>query len=126
MKNYFLTVEASGIIHIKTMDGLPRLKSLQDAVGGWLEAVPYFETLDPNDFHGSPELRSRLEDDGAVGPIRCFAYCNEEGKLHNLPVNMAATALWRQAQKRAGTFLGDVLVGDVVILFGNPEWVAEL
>lgn len=67
------------------------LTAMQEAVGGYIELVPYFET-----FEGEP----------------CEAYCNEEGKLHGLPVNGPATAYWRGQVKR----LADVLVGNVIII----------
>lgn len=45
-------------------------------------------------------------------------YCNEEGKLQNLPVNTIATKL-------SGLFPYDLVVGDVVVgdykLFRDPE-----
>ena len=46
--------------------GKPSLKDLQDAVGGWIEAVP----------HRHPDFS---------------AFCNEEGKINGLPLNSVAT-----------------------------------
>jgi hypothetical protein len=53
-----------------------KLKELQQIVGGYIEKVPGSEPI---------------------------AYCNEEGRLHNLPVNALASAFFFQ-----------VLVGDVL------------
>ena len=65
----------------------PTLTQLQTAVGGYIELVPHFV----------PE-----------------AYCNEEGKLHQLPVNVTATALWWEAMGIA--ICDDFLVGSVVLV----------
>lgn len=58
-----------------------RLETLQQAVGGWIEHVILADGRD--------------------------AFCDEEGKLKGLPVNLVATALW------ADPF--DVLCGPVVV-----------
>ncbi len=84
---------------------------LQDAVGGWLEVVPYFDTLSI---------------DGDRKP--CRAFCNEEGKLRRLDLNVTATQLWRDAltfQGLAGA-VDDVLVGPVVIVFGDEQFMRQL
>lgn len=62
------------------------LQWLQDMVGGYIEAVD----VDP---------------DGTV------MYCNEEGKLINLPVNVIATELFRASH---GFY--DVIMGNVVLI----------
>lgn len=43
-------------------------------------------------------------------------WTNEEGKLHNLPVNRAGTLLW---EKVYGTT--DIIVGPIVLTGGNTE-----
>lgn len=83
---------------------------LREAVGGDLEIVPGF-----NRFRGLP----------------CWALCDEHGKLEGLPVNMIATELWDQAvdgQLYDGSrrkYL-DYLVGPVVVIIGDEEFMAEL
>jgi hypothetical protein len=59
---------------------------MQQQVGGYIEAIS-------------------LLDDGTV------MYCNEEGKIHNLPVNVIATELYRAAH---GPY--DIIMGDVILL----------
>lgn len=54
---------------------------------------------------------------------KCFVLCNEHGKHMNLPVNLEANRLW---QLSAGEPLNDILVGPVVILFGDAEFMATL
>src|SRR5262245_35255356 len=95
----------------------PELEALQHAVGGWLEAVPHFD---------------RIEIDG--GEQRCVALCNEEGKLNHLDHNSRATVLWHQALRFAGLpglilpngGLADYLVGNVIVLFGDREFMDAL
>jgi Domain of unknown function (DUF3846) len=61
----------------------------------------------------------RLLNDGYLEGIRgdgWFAYCDEEGKLKGLPVNMPATAI----AHRHGWPVGDLLCGPVVFL-GEPD-----
>lgn len=67
------------------------LRSLQKLVGGYLEAVHL-------DWEGT------------------HVYVNEEGRLRQMPVNLAATALAQQSGKLP---LDTVLVGPVVVLGGH-------
>lgn len=80
----------------------PSLNTLQQAVGGYIEAISYF-----NLFEGQ----------------RCAAFCNENGKLEGLPPNQAATAAWHYATPLA---ISDELVGDIVIVAGDNELLAAL
>lgn len=93
----------------------PSLGTLQKVVGGYIEAVPYWNTY--------------LDTD-AVEAVPCFAFCNEHGKLEQMPHNHAATALWQQAIERTygkpGTPGGDTLVGTVAILTGDDEFMRAL
>lgn len=77
------------------------LEEMQKAVGGHIEEVPSFEK-----FHDRP----------------CIAFCNEEGKLDGLPVNIAATKAWRD---QSGPH-DDFLAGDVCIVSGDAEFMSEL
>lgn len=91
----------------------PGLDFLQAAVGGYIEVVPHFDNI----RHGEVVER-------------CVAFCNEHGKLNRLPVNRAATEAWERAVPTGlrgplGYWL-DFLVGDVVVLFGDREFMAEL
>ena len=66
---------------------------LRQKVGGWLEGIKPWR---------------RLAGDW-------FAYCDEEGKLKNYPLNHGATTLAREA----GWLPGDVLCGTVVFVGVN-------
>ena len=73
------TMETS-IVDIPREGALPML---QEAVGGWIEAV----SLRDFDF-----------------------YCNEEGKLTGLPVNEVATALWEEVYGPTDVIMGDIII----------------
>lgn len=80
---------------------------MQEAVDGWIELIPYFET-----YKGKP----------------CMAFCNEKGKLHGLPYNEPANLAWRVAFHKARGQLPqpEYLVGPVVILTGDKEFLSAL
>jgi hypothetical protein len=88
----------------------PPLEDLQKAVGGYIELVPFWNTI------------------GTVGGarMRCIVFCNEDGKREPLPFNREATALWVEAIKAdfhtGHAPMGDYLVGPVAILTGDEEF----
>lgn len=86
---------------VRPLTATPELEELQKLVGGYLEAVPMWKR-----FRGKP----------------CAAFCDEEGKLKEYPVNVAASAEW----KRVAPLVGDVLVGTVVVLTGDSEFMDSL
>ena len=93
------------------------LRELKDGIGGgYLEVVPQFTTIP---FGGTV--------------LNCVAFCDEHGKLNQLPVNDLATHMWGQALWRRGVELfnkhgepNDWLVGQIVVIFGDREFMAEL
>jgi hypothetical protein len=92
------------------------LGELQAAVGGYIETVPYF-----------------IDIEHAGGLRKCVVFCNEEGKLHGLPENPGATALWDASLKRQGLDRFDAarnrldhLVGDIAIATGDAEFMRAL
>lgn len=89
----------------------PETDLLQSIVRGWLELIPGFDTI--------------LWDHKV---IRCVAFCNEEGKLKNLPFNGSATMMWHIALQRARglQLFTDHLVGDIAVVFGNDEFMKKL
>jgi hypothetical protein len=88
----------------KELAAAPRLEELSAGIGGgYIETVPYFTK-----YKGRP----------------CVAFCDEEGKLHGLPVNQRATALWYALEPR---FIGrDILVGPIVIVSGDRALLDSL
>jgi hypothetical protein len=78
----------------KELTAAPRLEELQSGVGGYIEIVPGFSR-----FLGKP----------------CVAFCDEDGKRKQMPVNSLATELWyEQVGDRY-----DWLVGPIVIVTGD-------
>lgn len=75
----------------------PKYEEMKAVIdGGYLETVPYFDTL--------------LDKP-------CVAFCDEEGKLKGLRLNFRATRYLQAAMATfGGAKLGDVLVGPVVIV----------
>jgi hypothetical protein len=91
----------------------PELQLLQAAVGdGYIEHVPYFETIN---WEGEDHI--------------CVALCNEDGKRLQLAMNHTATDLWDrslQRNRKVASASPDYLVGSVVVLFGDPEFMEAL
>jgi hypothetical protein len=104
----------TNVVEVNPLTSDPPLKLLQEAVGGLIEAVPDFHTI---------ELRGTI--------LPCVAYCNEEGKLNGLPFNLAATQAWHYAllRKGAGGLLDkdgtpiDVLCGPVILIAGDDAFL---
>lgn len=102
-KGTAIVIKTDGETERHEFDAAPSLEWLQAAVGGYIEKVPMF----------------LVYMDGAV-PHNCVAYCNEEGKIQNLPFNPLASRMWA-----AGAGI-DVLVGDIVILFGDAAFMRNV
>lgn len=99
---------------IRELSAPPSLELLQGAVGGYIEAVPHWD-------------RVNFED----AMHRCVAFCNEDGKGMGLPLNIPATQLWHAALPPPGLIgrdgqMADVLVGAVIVVFGDAEFMEEL
>lgn len=105
MHGTMITITPEAEYTTREFDRPPSIQVLHEAVGGYIEAVPYFDT-----WKGK----------------RCVAFCNEQGKLYNLPFNPTATMLWKSLLKQQRLDLNDSLVGNVIILTGDDEWMAEL
>jgi Domain of unknown function (DUF3846) len=80
-----------------------KLETLQAGVEGYIEVIPYF-----NRFYER----------------NCIAFCNEEGKLHNLSANRLAHTLWERAVGR--NIYEDHLVGNIVIIVGPSSYLRTL
>ena len=104
MKGTMTIISPNGTQH-KTEHTKPvALDVLQQSVGGYIEIVPHFTK-----YNNKP----------------CVAFCNEEGKLEQLPYNHVATTAWMVAADARGIG-GDELVGPVVILQGDDEFMEAL
>lgn len=101
---------------VRELDRAPELAELKAALdGGWIESVPYFTEI---------EYRGKWR--------KCWAICDEEGKLKKLDINPRATLLWEKTLTRHGMSLRlnddaiDVLCGPVCVLFGDEEFMQSL
>ena len=86
-------------------------QALHDAVGGFIELVPYFEEYETPD-----------------GAVFCIAFCNENGKQERLQYNDRANRMWTRIMvtKYGRAPYPDYLVGNVVILFGDEKFMESL
>lgn len=103
MKGKYTIIHTNDVISEAELTEPPTLEMLQSAVGGSIETVPMFVLY--KDEH-------------------CVCFCNEEGKIHGLPLNISATELWNK--QRHPHPIDDVLVGDVVIIRGDNEMMRAL
>lgn len=104
-----------GTLTILKVDGSTETKELtsaignldiyQAAVGGLIQIVPGI---------------TQYEDKPAV------VFCNDEGKLHGLAYNEAATVLWARAYDMPVEALSDFIVGDIAIVTGDADFMAAL
>ena len=100
MKGFALVIPTDGSPPEKRvfdrLDEHEFLAWLKQCVGGYIEAIPGVDT--------------------ALG-FPAVAFANEDGLRLNLPPNLLATSMLKQRQ---------VLVGTVVILFGDDEFMDAL
>lgn len=115
-KQAMIIIPPRGQIPLFSLDKAPPLDKLQKAVGGYIEAVPYFNHLE---YYGNW--------------YDCIAFCNEEGKNQNLEINPLATMSWFLSMNRQFPNqikkvkdLNDVLVGSVCIIVGPKKFLDNL
>jgi len=111
MHGTLLQIPAAGSISQKVLDRPPDVGELQAAVGGFLEIVPWFDSI------------------GYGGVVmHCVVFCDEDGKHKELPPNERASKLWHRAleRNRMRTLIRDQLVGPVAVVFGDRELMSEL
>ena len=105
MKGYVATIPVSGPITVVECNGPVPLDILQRGVGGYIEVVPFFD---------------KFSYEGTTYPA--VAFCDEEGKLMGKPINTQATHNWWDLVP----VMNDVLVGNVVVVFGDKAFLAAL
>jgi len=108
VKGFITTIAVDGKTTSRELDKVPPLEVLREGVGGGhIEHIPYWDTIMLLDL-----------------PHPACAFCHEESKLNGMDVNWKATVLWHaQAPHMAGQ---DVLCGPVVVLYGDPEFMADI
>jgi hypothetical protein len=114
VKGTMLIVSPDGVITSVPLTEMPHHTELHKHVGGPLETVPYFNWVK------WPTI--------SISRHKCVAFCNEDGKRLNLPRNHPAEKMWLDALQRAGmpTEIDDYLVGTVVVLFGDKQFMEAL
>lgn len=93
------------------------LKVLQSAVGGFIEPIPLFSCMN------TPEGEQKVK-----------AFCDEEGKLKQLRFNEPAQGIWVASianennidYEEAALSATDYLVGPVIVVWGDDEFMAAL
>jgi hypothetical protein len=109
MKGRMLIVTPTGSLPIKELDRYPDVEIFQKAVGGYIELIPYFNTI---------------EWEGVLH--QCFAFCDEQGKLKGKELNTPAIVLWKLALDRANRRMNDHLVGTIAIVWGDRKFMEEM
>jgi hypothetical protein len=98
MKGTMVVISTNGVRVTAELDDEPTLETLQEKVGGYIRDVPGFTK-----YEGQP----------------CLAYCDEDGLPKGLPLNALATDLWHKQMPP----IDDYLVGNVVILYGDNDFM---
>jgi len=116
MRGELLIYGSGGEVTARELAHVPGLEELHEGIGGSVERVPMFETIDRH---------------GIV--CNCVAFCEEDGKAKGRPLNPVATMFWDLALRRAQIGNGlrdskgsvrDYLVGDVIVVVGDAELLA--
>lgn len=90
----------------RDMTAPPSLPELQELVGGYIELAPML-----NHFMTPQGLKP------------CVAFWNEDGRMLKLPRNNMATAIWSESVPELRS---QPIVGNVVVLIGDDEFMASL
>lgn len=110
MQGTIITLKIDGSQLVTKLNRAPQLEDIKAAIGGGsIEIVPRFD---------------RFQYEGNL--IECVAFCDDEGKMKNLPVNVYATHKWAIMHNCDVEQLGDYLAGDIAIVFGDAEFMSEL
>ena len=118
MKGNMLIISANGITRLVETNEAPTLDFLKLGLNnGMLEVVPLFTSIE----HEGKRIKN------------CVAFCDEEGKIKNLPYNETATEKWQAALTEQGRSLFDMkmttvdfLVGPVIVVWGDKEFMEAL
>lgn len=113
MQGTITTIAPDGAITIKTYTAEIPLEDLNEAVGGYIESVPFFTTYEGRE---------------------CVVFCNEHGKIKDLPRNEPANKLWdallaaypKPLSRISDGREVDYLVGTIAIIQGDREFMRAL
>lgn len=97
MSYHVLVIKTDGTVEKTVQPKAPTYEQQKAAVGGYIETIPYFTNL----IYDGRQYK------------RGTAYANEEGRLHGLPLNPLASALWMSSCP-GGEPSRMLLCGDVI------------
>lgn len=103
MRGTLLCIQTNGAVSSTLLIAPPHISTLRRIVQGHIEVIPYFDC-----YEGT----------------RCIAFCNEEGKLHELPLNPYAQIHWLRALGVSNA--NDHLAGNVAVVIGDDELLEAL
>lgn len=106
MRGTILSINTDGTTSTRLVHDPGVLIHLRAIVGGHIEIVPGWDRIT---WHGVEH--------------GCVAFCNEEGKLKDLPVNEPATALWYHCLGRP---TADYLCGNIAVVWGDAGFMRQL
>jgi len=110
MQGFIVTLKVDGSQQVTKLDRATTLDDLQTAIGGGsIEIVPRFNAFR---FEGNY--------------LECVAFCDEEGKIKNFPINKYATMKWAILLEREYSEMPDYLAGDIAVVFGDAEFIEAL
>jgi hypothetical protein len=124
MQGSMLVIRPDDTYMVKHFNAPLLLDDMQEAVGGSIEIVPYFQVCpilpDVDDW-------TPLDISTGILPTACVALCNEEGKLEGLEPNSSATWLWQISARHFGFGpINDVLHGPVAMIYGDSEFMETI
>lgn len=105
MHGVIITLNYDGTRHRLETNDWNILKEVQYIVGGYIQEIPGFDTY---------------------AGYQCVAFCNEEGKIKELPVNFMACKAWYEAMDKKGLKTVDVLCGNVAVVYGDKEFMRKI
>lgn len=106
MRGTILAVNTDGTMSTRVVSDPGVLIHLRAIVGGHIEIVPGWDHILLDGVRRS-----------------CVAFCNEEGKLLDLPINHRATDMWYGC---LGGPVADYLCGNIAVVWGDAEFMREL
>lgn len=110
MPNVCIVAFANGQVDTRDADEWPDFKEIQEAVGGHFAVVRSPYKLEFDESWGDE-----------AGEQETVVYCNEDGLLKGLPVNLTSLAATIN-RERVGQ---SPLVGDLMIVSGSPAFMSK-
>lgn len=104
-----LIIKATGEIVRTVQPKAPTYEQQSDAVGGYIETIPYFT-----------KIKLAFGVNNVIDLTRGIAYCNENGFAEGKPFNATASAMWRESCPKGDPDRMN-LRGDVIFFAKQPK-----